>query len=232
MEPNDANRRAWEERQRRRTAAEPAPPPLPPAVAERLPTLTGRHVLHLAAGRGHATKELARLGALVTAVDSSAEALAELLEDAPPGIAAVHADPQQLPLELRRSRFDLAYAGAGTTSELRDLAPWAAGVAAALRPGGGLVLHELHPVALCIDPLGRWREDYFEGEIANMTRERIEVSSQPSHFFPLGEVVTALVRAGLAIRSLEELRPERRWGPPAPDDRIPATYLLLAEKPV
>jgi len=127
-------------------------------------------------------------------------------------------------------RFDLVYAGAGATSELHDLAAWTAGIAAALRPGGGLVLHEHHPVALCVDALGRWREDYFEGEIANMTRERIELSTQPTHFFPLGQVVTALVAGGLAIRSLEELRPERRWGPPSPDDRIPATYLLLAEK--
>jgi hypothetical protein len=39
-----------------------------------------------------------------------------------------------------------------------------------------------------------------------------------------------MIGAGLAIRSLEELRPERRWGPPSPDERIPATYLLLAEK--
>jgi SAM-dependent methyltransferase len=230
VEPTEHNRRAWEERQRRRNAPEAAAPPLPPAVSERLPALTGRHVLHLSAGSGYATRELARLGALVTAVEGSRESLAELADDAPPGVAAVHADPQQLPLELRRGRFDLVYAGAGATAELRDLAAWTAGIAAALRPGGGLVLHEYHPVALCIDPLGRWREDYFEGEIANMTRERVELSLQPTHFFPLGQVVTAMVGAGLAIRSLEELRPERRWGPPAPDDRIPSTYLLLAEK--
>jgi SAM-dependent methyltransferase len=230
MEPTDHNRRAWEERQRRRAANEPAAPPLPAAVSERLPSLAGRHLLHLACGTGYASRELARLGALVTAVDSDGDALAELIDDAPPGVAAVHADPQQLPLELRRSRFDLVYAGAGSTSELRDLPAWAAGIAAALRPGGGLVLHEYHPVALCVDPLGRWREDYFDGEIANMTRERIELSLQPVRFFPLGQVVTGMIGAGLAIRSLEELRPERRWGPPSPDERIPATYLLLAEK--
>src|SRR5437868_2896300 len=228
MEPTEHNRRAWEERQRRRNAPEPAAPPLPPAVSERLPNLAGRHVLHLAAGNGSASRELARLGALVTAVDASAEDLADLADDAAAGVAAVQADPQQLPLELRRGRFDLVYAGAGATSELHDLAAWTAGIAGALRPGGGLVLHEHHPVALCVDPLGRWREDYFEGEIANMTRDRIELSAQPSHFFPLGQVVTAIVAGGLAIRSLEELRPERRWGPPSPDERIPATYLLLA----
>ena len=230
MEPTEHNRRAWEERQRRRSAEQPAAPPLPAAVSERLPNLTGRHVLHLAAGSGYATRELARLGALVTAVEASGEALAELADDAPPGVAAVHADPQQLPLELRRGRFDLVYAGAGATSELRDIRGWTAGIAAALRPGGGLVLHEYHPVALCVDPLGRWRENYFDGEIANMTRERIELSLQPVRFYPLGEVVTAMVTSGLGIRSLEELRPEPRWGPPSPDERIPATYLLLAEK--
>jgi SAM-dependent methyltransferase len=231
MEPTEHNRRAWEERQRRRSASEPAAPPLPPAVAERLPNLKGRHVLHLSCGVGHASRELARLGALVTAVDTSAEDLATL-GDGPDRVAAVLANPQELPLELRRSRFDIVYAGAGSTSELRDLTSWGSGIAAALRPGGGFILHEYHPVSLCIDPLGRWREDYFEGEIANMTRERIELSLQPTHFFPLGDVVSTMVRAGLAIRSLEELRPERRWGPTSPDDRIPAAYLLLAEKPI
>jgi SAM-dependent methyltransferase len=230
VEPTDHNRRAWEERQRRRSAEQPAAPPLPPAVAERLPNLSGRHVLHLAAGTGLASRELARLGALVTAVDRSGEDLAALA-DAPAGIAAVHADPQELPLELRRGRFDLVYAGAGSTSDLHDLTAWTAGIAAALRPGGGLMLHEYHPVWLCVDPLGHWREDYFDGEIANMTRERIELSLQPTRFFPIGEVVTALVRSGLAIRSFEELRPERRWGPPV-DDRIPAAYLMLAEKKI
>jgi SAM-dependent methyltransferase len=230
MEPTDHNRRAWEERQRRRNASEaPAAPPLPPAVSERLPSLAGRHVLHLASGSGFASLELARLGALVTAVDRSATELAALADVA--GVAPVHADPQELPLELRRGRFDLVYAGAGSTSELHDLAAWGAGIVGALRPGGGLMLHEYHPVWLCVDPLGHWREDYFDGEIANMTRERIELSLQPTRFFPLGEVVTALVRSGLAIRSLEELRPEKRWGPPT-DERIPAAYLLLAEKRV
>jgi SAM-dependent methyltransferase len=232
MEPTEHNRRAWEERQRRRSAAEPSAPALPAAVAERLPDLAGRHVLHLACGTGAASHELARLGALVTAVDSDAEALAALADGAPDGVAAVHGSPQQLPVELRRGRFDIVYTGAGATAELQDLAAWAAGIVAALRPGGGLVLYENHPVALCVDPLGRWREDYFEGEIANMTRERVDLTPTPSHFFPLGEVVTKIVAAGLAIRSLDELRGERRWGPPSVDERIPANYLLLAEKRV
>jgi hypothetical protein len=227
MEPTEHNRRAWEERQRRRAAAEPAAPPLPPAVAERLPSLTERHVLQLG-GAGPASLELARLGAFVTVVDPSRDALAEL----PDTVVRVQGSPQQLPLELRRGRFDLAYAGTGATAELQDLADWATGVHAALRPGGGLVLHEVHPVSLCVDPLGHWREDYFEGDVANMTRERVELTQAPTHFFPLGEVVTTLVRAGLAIRSLDELRAERRWGPPSPDERIPASYLLLAERKV
>jgi len=229
MEPTEHNRRAWEERQRRRVASEPAATPLPPAVAERLPSLEGRHVLHLSAGDGSASLELARLGALVTAVDASANELQALADVA--RIAPVHAHAQELPLELRRGRFDLAYAGAGSTAELQDLTAWAHGIAAALRPGGGLMLHEYHPVWLCVDPLGHWREDYFEGEVANVTRERIELTLQPTRFFPLGEVVTAIVRAGLVIRSLEELRAEQRWGPPT-DQRIPASYLLLAEKRV
>ena len=39
--------------------------------------------------------------------------------------------------------------------------PWAHGVAAALRPGGVLLLHDTHPAGACLDAFGRWRADYF-----------------------------------------------------------------------
>ena len=70
------------------------------------------------------------------------------------------------------------------------------GVAAALRTGGVLLLHDEHPAGACLDAFGRWREDYFARPV-------------------LGEVVTAVAGAGLALRGLEE------W--PGKDRRCRAT---------
>src|SRR5439155_10110125 len=81
MEPTAHNRRVWDEVHRPRTGEAAAR--LPEAVERRLPDLAGKHVLHLGCGTGEATAELAGLGAFVTGVDASAEAVAAARERAP-----------------------------------------------------------------------------------------------------------------------------------------------------
>ena len=202
MEPTDLNRRVWDEAHRR---VEPRPAGLPRPVEERLPDLAGKHVLHLGCGTGEATAELAGLGALVTGVDSSAEAVAAARRRAP-AVAFVQGDPNQLPVELRRARFDLVYTPIGN-----DLEAWAAGAAAALRRGGELLLHDAHPVLDCLDDMLHWRGDYFAAG-----RRRV------------GEVVTAVASMGLVVESLEELPAERPLLPQA--RRAPGELLLVARK--
>jgi hypothetical protein len=116
----------------------------------------------------------------------------------------VHADVHALPPELLLGRWDLVYSGHGSLDRLRALDAWAAGVAAALRPGGVLLLHDAHPAAASLDAFGRWRSDYF------------------AHTAP-GGLVSAVARAGLVVRGLEE------W--PGKDARIPGHLVLAAEKP-
>lgn len=203
MEPTDVNRRIWDDAHR---PVERRPAGLPRPVEERLPDLAGKHVLHLGCGTGEATAELAGLGALVTGVDASAEAVAAARGRAP-AVAFVQGDPNQLPLELRRARFDLVYTPIGD-----ELDAWAAGVAAALRRGGELLLHDAHPVLDCLDDMLHWREDYFAGG-----RRRV------------GEVVTAVASVGLVVESLEELRAERPLLPQA--RRAPGELVLVARKP-
>jgi SAM-dependent methyltransferase len=204
MEPTDHNRRVWDEVHRPRTGEAAAR--LPEVVERRLPDLAGKHVLHLGCGTGEATAELAGLGALVTGVDASAEAVAAA-RDRAPAVAFVQGDVNQLPVELRRGRFDVVYTAVGTVVDA-----WAAGIAAALRPGGELIVHDEHPVLACLDDMLHWREDYFDGDT-----------------FGLGQVVTAVAAAGLAIESLEELPSERPLLPQA--RRVPGELLLVARKP-
>jgi ubiquinone/menaquinone biosynthesis C-methylase UbiE len=211
MEPTEQNRRAWDEIHRQRTEALLGERGLPPQVRRAFADLKGKRVLDLQCGTGESTAELAELGAIVTGVDSSGQAL-EAARERWPSILWVQADPQQLPAELRRGRFDLVYAGPGSLLQITDLDEWLHEIAAALRPGGELLLFEEHPVALCVDGLMHWRESYFD-----------EGSRR------LGQIVNAATRAGLTLRALEEY-PSRSDGFRRHDARIPGTFLLYARK--
>jgi SAM-dependent methyltransferase len=200
MDPSD--RTAWDAAHRRE--GEPA---LPQRVRDRLPPLGGLRILHLQAGDGAETLELAAAGGLVTGVDSSPEAL-ELARRNAPELPWVQAEPHELPGELRRGRFDLVFC---SLARVGALEPWAAGVFAALRPLGWLVVHDVHPAAACLDAALHWREDYFAGRT-------------------LGAIVTAVSQAGLSVRRLEEY-PARGDAWRRQDPRVPAEFLLRAEKP-
>jgi SAM-dependent methyltransferase len=201
MEPTDHNRRAFDDAHR--TAENVlAAPAMPERIRERLHGANGNRVLHLLCGTGRESADLAELGALVTGVDDD-EAAIEAARRRKPDLPWVHADVHSLPPELLLGRWDLVYLGYGSLARLRALDAWAGGVAAALRPGGVLLLHDEHPAGACLDAFGRWRSDYF---------------AAPG----LGELVTAVARSGLTLRGLEE------W--PGKDVKVPAHVVLAAEK--
>ena len=211
MEPTEHNRRAWDEIHRQRAEALAGERGLPTSVRHALADLTEKRVLHLQCGTGDATAELAALGGVVTGVDSSGAAL-EAARERWPSILWVQADPQTLPGELRRGRFDLVYSGLGSLAVVRDLDAWLRGIVATLRGGGDLLLFEEHPVALCVDGLMHWRESYFD-----------EGSRR------LGQIVTSVARNGFALRALEEY-PSRSEGWRRHDARLPGTFLLYAQR--
>jgi SAM-dependent methyltransferase len=209
VEPTEENIRAWDAAHRAR--AEPVV--LPPFVQRTLGDLKGKGVLHLLCGTGEATAALAELGAVATGVDPRPAAL-ETARERWPKILWVDGNPQSLPRQLRRGRFDLVYSGEGVLDGLIDLDGWAAGIAAALREQGELLVFDDHPVADCVDGLLRWRSDYFRDP------------GDPDRLWRMGQVVSALARAGLHVEALEEYpggTSRRRH-----DRRIPATFLLYA----
>ncbi len=211
MEPTEHNRRAWDEIHRQRAEALAGERGLPTQVRHALADLADKRVLHLQCGTGEATAELAELGGVVTGVDSSGAAL-EAARERWPSILWVQADPQTLPRELRRGRFDLVYSGLGSLAAVRDLDAWLRGIVGTLREGGDLLLFEEHPVALCVDGLMHWRESYFD-----------EGSRR------LGQIVTSVARNGLALRALEEY-PARSDSWRRHDPRVPGTFLLYAQR--
>ena len=211
MEPTEHNRRAWDEIHRRRAAALAGDRGLPGPVRHALADLTEKRVLHLMCGTGEASAQLAELGGIVTGVDMS-DGVLESARERWPSILWVQGDPEALPRELRRGRFDLVYSGLGSLAMVRDLDTWLRGVVSTLRDGGDLLLFEEHPVALCVDGLMHWRESYFD-----------EGSRR------LGQIVTSVTRNGLALRALEEY-PARGDNWRRHDARLPETFLLYAQR--
>src|SRR5919201_1751615 len=212
MEPTDHNLRAWEEVHRPRADARTGRPGLPSPVRHALADLRQKRALDLRCGTGEAAAAFAELGATVTGVDSSAEALA-FARERWPSILWIQGEADALPRELRRGRFDLVYSGDGVDA-IRDLAAWAAGIASALRSGGDALVYGEHPVAKCVDGLMHWRESYFDdGAIVR-----------------LGRMVTAIARAGLVVRALEEY-PQQPGKVRHHDARVPGTFLFHARRP-
>ena len=207
MEPTDHNRRAFDDAHRTSEHVL-ATPGLPAAIRERLHEVGGNRVLHLFCGTGRETIELAELGAHVTGVDDDAASV-EAARRRAPEIPWLHADPHALPPEVLLARWDLVYVGSGSLARLRDPAAWAGGVAASLRSGGVLLLHDEHPAAACIDAFDRWRGDYFAAPGLRAA-------------LGLGALVSAVIDAGLTVRGLEE------W--PGRDPRVPGHVVLAAEK--
>jgi len=208
MEPTDTNLRAWDEAHRslRRGGGRRG---LPKPVRERLPDLESRHVLHLGSGAGRETAALIGLGAFVTGVDGSEETVRAARKRLPDA-ALVAADIQELPVELRRGRFDVVYSSWGTLALVSDLSRWAAGIAAALRRGGVLLAYDEHPVAACLDQMLHWHESYFDA-------------------WPVSRVVEALLAAGLGLERLEELPDPNRWG--RREVRVPGDLIVITRKP-
>jgi SAM-dependent methyltransferase len=150
-------------------------------------------------------------------------------------------------------QFDVVFTSYGVLMWLPDLVPWADVVAHFLRPGGRFHLVEFHPVvgALADTPQPGLQPYYFLDGPLRWDRDtdyadRSHVLEHPSYEWvhPVGEVVNALVDAGLMLESLrehpvipEQIRPylvrdrddERWWR--IPGDPIPLTYSVRARKP-
>jgi SAM-dependent methyltransferase len=201
VEPTEPNRRAFDDAHRSSENVL-STPGIPPRIRERLGGVGGNRVLHLLCGTGRESMELVALGALVTGVDED-EAALDAARRRAHDVPWVHADVHALPPELLLGRWDLVYLGSGSLRRLRDTHAWAAGVAAALRDGGVLLLHDEHPATRALDAFERWQGDYFAT-------------------VGIGELVSAVAEAGLVVRGLEE------W--PGRDARIPAHLVLAAEK--
>ena len=215
MEPTEHNRQAWDDVHRRRGDTDAGGAGLPPPVRHALADLHGKRVLALDGADIQSPSELAGLGATVTALVVFPELVAPARVRWPK-ILWIEGELESLPRELRHARFDLVYAG-WNAELIHDVDAWASGIAAALHSGGDLLLYDEHPAAKSVDGLMHWRVDYFHGDEPG---ERL---------LRLGQVVTAVARAGFTVRALEEY-PQQPGNARHHDARIPGTFLLHARR--
>jgi len=186
------------------------------AVDAAVPSLAGLEVLHLQCHVGIDSVALARAGARVTGVDLSPASLAAagaLAQRCGVALELVEAEATALPPALH-GRFDLVYATVGVLCWIEDVGAWMRSVATALRPGGSLVLVEIHPaynMFLTVDPpvadfpyaFDGPREFDEPGSYADPDAE-VAATELVVYAHSLGEVVTAALDAGLRIDALAE----------------------------
>ena len=208
----------------------------------------GRRGVHLQCHIGTDTISLARLGADMTGLDFSPASLAQarrIARLAGADVRFVEAEVYDAPGALGPEPFDLVYTGIGALCWLPDIARWARVVAGLLRPGGRLFIREGHPVLWALDdprPDGLLAVEYpyFEREEAMVFDEGgtyVETDAVFSHNrthewnHGLGEIVTALMAAGMDLTGLVEHDSVPWDALPGQMERIGGGEWRLADRP-
>jgi 2-polyprenyl-3-methyl-5-hydroxy-6-metoxy-1,4-benzoquinol methylase len=183
---------------------------------EEVGDVSGRSLVHLQCHFGLDTLSWARLGARVAGLDFSrpaVEAARSLAAEAELDAEFVCASVYEAPAALGGRRFDIVYTGLGALNWLPDVTRWARVVADLVAPGGFLYLSEFHPIAdVFADQDLTIEHDYFQtesftfddpGTYADL-EARTEHNRAEQWQHPLGEVVSAVIAAGLTIELLHE----------------------------
>jgi len=181
---------------------------------EELGDVLGKSLLHLQCHFGLDTLSWARLGAHVTGVDFSEKAI-ELAQSLARDVAIdarfIQSSVYDLPNVLG-GKFDIVFTSYGVLCWLPDLKKWGEVIDRFLKSNGTFYIVEFHPVRGMFDDDGNMKEPYFHkkeptkyegsGSYAEPTANFNHVSYEWSH--SLGDVVNALIRAGLRIEFLHE----------------------------
>jgi SAM-dependent methyltransferase len=178
--------------------------------------VAGKDLVHLQCHFGIDTLSWARRGARVVGLDFSGPAV-----EAARGLAAelgldatfVESDVYDAVGSLGGRTFDVVYTGLGALNWLPDIGRWAGVVADLLRPGGFLYLAEFHPFSRVFgDEDLTVTYDYFQdapevwdepGTYADLGAETVNNRTY-EWLHTLGDVLNAVVDAGLTLESLHE----------------------------
>lgn len=219
--------------------------------------VAGLDVLHLQCHLAADAIFFAREGARVVGLDASAVALeraAARAERCGVQVRWVRSDAAAPPHDLDGT-FDLVWATIGVTGWAHDLGAWMAACARVLKPGGRLVLIDVHPLygmfATVDPPVGDFPYGggavlaFDEGGSYDDPDAPVEATEAAVAAWNVGEHVAAAIASGLTIEHLSEevasdqdprgmLTPEAdgryrlRLGPEQPP--IPMLFTLVARR--
>ncbi len=223
--------------------------------------IAGLRGVHLQCHIGTDTVSLARLGASMTGLDFSAPAVSaarSLASSTGADATFVQSDVYGAVSVLGSGGFDLVYTGIGALCWLPSVRRWASVVSDLLRPGGRLFIREGHPMLWTLDDersdeLLVVKYPYFEQDspmVFDTEGTYVATDAVFSHTTThewnhgLGEIITALLSAGLSITGLVEHdsvpwealpgKMERiggdEWRLAEDPSRLPHTYTLQAVK--
>jgi SAM-dependent methyltransferase len=223
-------------------------------------SVSGMKLLHLQCHIGLDTLSWARLGAHVTGLDFSSEAVAA---------ARKLAEAADLPAQFVESsvddavarvndRFDIVYTSIGVLMWLPRLDSWAAAIHDLLVPGGIFFIREVHPVLSAVDydrdddelvikgPYFPTSEPLRYDDGTTYADEKITLSNRTTFEWrhSVAEIINSLLQAGLFLTSFDEHR-TIPWQAlqtliPTPEghilpsrrDRLPLTFSLSARRPL
>ncbi|GAA4171871.1 class I SAM-dependent methyltransferase [Gryllotalpicola koreensis] len=226
-------------------------------MAPHLPngSVNGLSLLHLQCHIGTDTLSFTRLGAQVTGLDFSGEAVAAartLAERA--GLEARFVQTTvDAASDLIHEKFDVVYTSIGVLCWLPDLAAWARTIRALLKPGGLFYIRESHPMVMTLDPdradgvlavtypyFHSPEPSRFDNEFSYAGDARLTNSAQYEWQHPLSEIIGALLGVGLTIEAFGEqdtlqwpflagMVPEgANWVLPEGRERVPMTFSIVA----
>jgi ubiquinone/menaquinone biosynthesis C-methylase UbiE len=182
---------------------------------EELTDVSGKTMLHLMCHFGMDTMSWARMGAKVTGIDFSPEAISlakSLSEELNIPARFIETELYDLPKVLDE-KFDIVFTSYGVKAWIRDIERWAGIIARYLKPGGVFYMVEFHPFLEMIADDGEKLEyPYFytpepikyvaEGNYADPGHEFKHEAYEWIH--SLGDIVSALISEGLRIDFLHE----------------------------
>lgn len=265
----ELNRLSWDERveahwasdmyQRHADALRAGTHSLAPDIVEGVGHVHGKRLLHLQCHMGMETLMWSRLGAEAVGVDFSQPAIdkANQLRDELSLGTRFHCANVYDARSVVEGAFDIAFVSIGSLCWLPDVRQWAQVVAACLKPGGQLFLNDVHPLLSMLEnsdaaPGFEMRYPYLGGERMLFECEstyadqdaRFENVKSAEWTHPLGEIVSAVIEAGMRLESLKEsstcvwpaLRVMQQAGPddwafPQPwTGKIPVSFTLTATR--
>lgn len=176
--------------------------------------IQGKSILHLQCHFGQDTISLSRLGAKVTGIDLSDNAInyaQKMAKELSVGARFISSDIYELPNVLD-DKFDIVFTSYGVIGWLPDMEQWAKIVAHYLKPDGQFIMVEFHPVVWMFnDDFNAIDYSYFkgveiieqlEGSYADRNAEIKYTTVTWTH--SLSEVINSLIQAGVCITRFEE----------------------------